>query len=377
VPGATCNLYREHLSGETWEDPKLLAVLSEEDSPDWGTRAGTLMWKLTARVSSDGRYLAFMSNRPLTGYDNRDLNPQAHEARDEEVFLYDSAGESLACPSCNPNPAQRPTGVFDTESAGEGENLRVDPAGRAWKDRWLAGSIPGWTQLSFVEAPYQSRYLLDNGRLFFNSADALVPEDVNHREETIEGKATQVGVEDVYQYEPAGVGSCAGPSACVSLLSSGTSPQESAFLDASANGNDVFLFTSQKLVPTDPDSTFDAYDARVCTEASPCVTPPPPPPPPCSGESTCRGGSAPPPGFGSGGSSTFVGPGNVGKIETLPSRETKGKTLTRAQKLAKALSSCRKKYKHSKKKRATCERQARQKYGAKKAAAKHKGGKAK
>ncbi len=35
----------------------------------------------------------------------------------------------------------------------------------------------------------------DPGRLFFNTADALVPQDAN-------------GTQDVYEYEPAGVGSC-------------------------------------------------------------------------------------------------------------------------------------------------------------------------
>ena len=68
-----------------------------------------------------------------------------------------------------------------------------------WDERWLAGSIPGWTALAKrTTTRYQSRYLSDAGRLFFNSADALVPLDTN-------------GKEDVYEYEPAGEGSCARP----------------------------------------------------------------------------------------------------------------------------------------------------------------------
>ena len=39
------------------------------------------------------------------------------------------------------------------------------------------------------------------------------------------------------------------------------------------------------------------------------------------------------------------------------------KPLTRAQKLAKALKECKQKYKHNKKKRAACEKQARKSYG--------------
>ena len=46
-----------------------------------------------------------------------------------------------------------------------------------------------------MAALYQSRYLSNNGRLFFDSADSLVAADVN-------------GKEDVYEFEPAGVGGC-------------------------------------------------------------------------------------------------------------------------------------------------------------------------
>jgi hypothetical protein len=373
--GASCNLYEAHFNGEAWEDPKLITVLSAEDAADWGY-AGTRQWNLTARVSPNGRFLAFMSNVPLTGYDNRDANPAAQEARDEEVFLYDSSAtaQPITCVSCNPNPAQRPTGVFDTEKAGEGTGLIVDPFSAAWTNRWLAASIPAWTALNSLESPYQARYLLDNGRLYFNSADSLVEGDTNRRMETIPGASegesvtTEVGVPDVYQYEPQGVGSCATAGGCVSMLSSGTSDRESAFLDASASGNDVFFLTSQSLVPTDVDSVFDAYDARVCTEASPCITPPPPPAAPCSSEATCRTGGASTPSFG-GASSESLGPVSIApQVQALPSKTAVApKRLTRAQKLSKALKRCKKKYKHAKRKRAKCEKSARHKYAAKKA----------
>ncbi len=77
------------------------------------------------------------------------------------------------------------------------ESNLVDYA-QTWQDRWLAGNIPGWTTKDLSNAIYQSRYLSNSGRLFFNSSDALVPADVN-------------GKEDVYEYEPAGVGSCQAP----------------------------------------------------------------------------------------------------------------------------------------------------------------------
>jgi hypothetical protein len=374
----SCNLYMAHNDGAGWEDPKLVATLSALDSPDWAND-GTRLVNLTARVSPSGQYLAFMSERELTGYDNVDASPAAHGAHDEEVFLYDSSGEGkLRCPSCNPNPEQRPTGVLDIEAPGEGEII-VDPASFVWNGRWLAASIPGWTALSSVDAPYQSRYLLENGRLYFNSADSLVPADTpNRRIETIPGEGpTEVGVEDVYQYEPAGLGSCEAPAeACVSLISSGTSDRESAFLDASASGNDVFFLTPQSLVTTDVDDAADAYDARVCTGTSPCIAPPPAPAPPCSSEATCRSGGSSVPAFGSAASEVALGAPSVSQVRTLPFKEqakSKAKPLTRAQKLKRALAACRKKHKHSKAKRVSCERQARHKYGARHS--KHKGSK--
>lgn len=384
APEDSCTLYMAHNAGAGWEDPKPILSLSARDAPDWAA-AGERLSNLTSRVSSEGRYVAFMSERPLTGYDNRDASPAAHEALDEEVFLLDSSKPGLTglvCASCNPNPAQRPTGVFDTENAGEGAGLIVDPFAVVWNERWLAGSIPPWTALSTVDAPYQSRYLLDEGRLYFNSADALVAADVNKRSEQIPGESepAQVGVEDVYQYEPEGLGSCAsGVGGCVSLLSSGTSEHESAFLDASSSGNDVFFLTSQSLVSTDIDSVNDVYDARVCSAGSPCITPPPPAATPCDEVNVpCRApGGGGVPGFGSAGSETPLGAPAVAKQQTLPSKtvvKPTPKPLTRAQKLKRALAACRKAHKHARAKRASCERQAHHRYGAKKAA-KHKGAK--
>ena len=42
---------------------------------------------MTSRVSPNGRYLAFMSDRSLTGYDNDDVNEETGLHADEEVYL--------------------------------------------------------------------------------------------------------------------------------------------------------------------------------------------------------------------------------------------------------------------------------------------------
>jgi WD40-like Beta Propeller Repeat len=342
-PGSTCNLYVRH-EGVT----KFIASLSYIDQ-HWGPEAfGGDLGELTARVSPDGRWFAFMSERSLTDYDNRDANSGES---DEEVFLYDASTARLRCVSCNPTGA-RPVGVFRSEGV---PGLLVDLFG-IWPNRWLAGSIPGWTKVNEGHALYQSRYLSDGGRMFFNSNDALVAQDVN-------------GTEDVYEYEPEGVGDCTSARAgfsetlggCVGLVSSGSSSEESVFLDASENGDDVFFLTSAELLPQDFDSSLDLYDAHVCSNSSPCLPAAPASPPPCSTGDSCKPAPAlQPTVFGVPSSATFAGAGNV----TAPTtRVVRPRSLSRAQELARALRACHRK--RSKRKRAVCERLAHKRYAAK------------
>jgi hypothetical protein len=358
-PEAKCNLYVEKFEGGEWHAPMLVAVISNEDASDWSVSGkGTL--RLTARVSPNGRYLAFVSTQQLTGYDNHDANSGK---RDTEVFLYDSSSNTMSCPSCNANPEHRPTGVFDSTSESEPLGLVIDPASVLYPNHWVAGALPGYTPTYPAEAPYQSRYLLNDGRLYFNSTDALVPEDTNQRTETVGESKITVGVTDVYQFEPNETGSCHAEQGCVSLISSGNSPQESAFIDASTTGNNVFFLTSQALTGTDIDEAADAYDARECTEASPCIKAPPPPPPPCSGEEGCRPGGAHPPGFGGTPSETSSLAGNgKGTIEVSKFVERVKPTKTPLQILKTALAKCHSRFKHNKHNRAACEKRARHAY---------------
>ena len=183
------NLYELHLDGGQWTTT-FVARLSSEDKVEWeGELHGNSAY-LTARVSPDGQFLAFMSAAQPTGYDNLD---QSTGKPDEEVYLFDASAPSLTCASCNPT-GERPAGVQDIEESGEGVGLLVDDARCGWATG-LAGSIPGWTAESLSSALIQSRYLSDEGRLFFDSPDDLVPRASNHKD-------------DVYEYEPSGVGSC-------------------------------------------------------------------------------------------------------------------------------------------------------------------------
>lgn len=347
------NLYLLHESSGAWS-VRYIATLSGEDENSWYGAFADIHPRLdsvSSRVSPDGRYLAFMSERSLTGYDNRDANSGQP---DEEVYLYDAVADRLVCASCNPTGA-RPVGILD------GSKLQIEE-GPAWSSpdngkagnniHWLAGSIPTWKEEDGVE---QSRYLSDSGRLFFDSPDALVPQDTN-------------GLEDVYEYEPAGAGGVSGCTevsltfsqrsvGCVDLISSGTSASESVFLDASETGDDVFFITASKLVPEDYDTAYDVYDAHVCSVTVPCVTGPVSPPPCTSGDS-CKAAPLPQPEiFGPTPSATFSG---VGNVTATSGTVVKRKSLTRAQKLASALRACRKK---GRSKRAVCERQVRRRYG--------------
>ncbi len=342
VDGAP-NLYVRH-AGST----SLVAVLSTEDGPDWAQVGNN--YESTARVSPDGRWLAFMSDRSLTGYDNR---PVGTRQRAEEVYLYDGATGRVHCASCLPSGGRPVAAQSCGTAAVRCYELTLGREG-IWKTgQWVSANVPGWTV-----AGYQSRYLSGDGRLFFNSVDRLVPQDVN-------------STWDVYEWEPVGVGGCtsggAGFSAdsggCVGLVSSGRSSEESAFIDASESGGDVFFYTSDRLVPADFDASLDMYDAHVCTTAAPCFAPPTAMPPACSTEASCKASPSQQPDiFGAPASASFSGVGNVS-----PPPPPKGKTSAqiRAEKLARALRACRKK--KSRHRRHACERQAHRAYGVKSA----------
>ena len=370
LPGATCNLY---VSEPDPSDPGLrqtrfIAALSDQDAADWGAgnssgneHAEQNLSGLSASVSPNGEYLTFMSEQSLTGYDNSDATSGQP---DEEVYLYDALTGRLICASCNPSSEnenhgfKRPAGVFDTQIGSEGLGLLVDRP-ETWQNRWLAGSIPGWTSDITGAQPsalYQPRYLSDSGRLFFDSPDDLVPQATNRKE-------------DVYEYEPEGIGSCQHSSGCIGLISSGSSPEESAFLDASENGDDAFFLTAAQLVPADNDQAFDIYDAHVCSEAAPCHPAESVSGQECETSQTCRPGSSPAGEVAAlPASAAYAGPGNIAKQGVLPSKTvTKPKPLTRVQKLAKALKACRKfKRKHE---RVVCEAKAKKRYKAKPRAA--------
>jgi hypothetical protein len=260
---------------EEGASPRFIASLSEDDEPDWGGRFKVAS-EMSATASPDGRYLAFNSNRSLTGQPNEDL---ATGKPVEHVFLYDSGSDELQCVSCNP------TGAASQAQVSLGYSQLVDSQ-RQWEGHRVTAILPPTTVNEIANASlYRNRVVFEGGRVFFNALDGLVSADANNQW-------------DVYQFEPLGEGSCSessGGSAvarsgdgCVSLISSGTASEEAVFLDASATGNDAFFLSSARLSALDVDEELDVYDARVggvVAEAAPASE--------CSGEA-CRPSPLPP-----------------------------------------------------------------------------------
>jgi hypothetical protein len=263
--------------------------------------------------------LLFTSDSQLTSYDNQGYS---------ELYRYSIATNMLACVSCDPSGAP-------PVSTALLQNIRT-------------------TSVSPTPAAIEPRNLSANGgRVFFQTVDSLRPGDTN-------------GVQDVYEWEQDGEGSCTSESSafvpsnagCVLPISTGLSPTSSYFAGASVDGNDVFFFTDQQLVVQDKDTNVDVYDARVdggiAAQNEGNATP-------CEGEE-CRPQLAGMPPFPASASNQLLGEGNAVAATPTPAPKPASTPaqLTRKQKLSKALAVCRRKHG---KQRNSCEKRARQKFG--------------
>jgi hypothetical protein len=306
-------LYLYHAGTRTFITP-----LDNKDNKLYGGEIGAGDWRpglgqRTAEVTPNGGSVVFMSKLSLTGYDNRGL---------AEVYVYGAQSGVLACVSCDPNG----------EPPGEGPSAR---------NEGLAGFVPISHSNTYVPRWVSA----DGDRVFFDSTQSLVSQDEN-------------GKQDAYEWERAGSGSCpvgAPGGGCVYLLSGGSSATASWLLDASESGDDVFIITRARLLAQDRNENYDVYDVRVggvsgLPGGSGCV------------EAGCQGVPAAAPVFGAPASGTFEGLGNFLSGTLVSPEPPPGKVvLTRAQKLAKALTACRKD--RARHKRMVCEVRARRRYG--------------
>jgi hypothetical protein len=277
-------------------------------------RSTSLCPKANWYTTPDGRYLLFSSSSELTGYDTAGPcklfeNGSGANGHCEELYRYDATTGGVICVSCDPSGARPVSNALFARSA---------PAG---PDN---GPVTAMSD--------------DGAYVFFDTADALVPQDTN-------------STLDVYEWHEGHIG----------LISSGKDPSPSFFLGASPDGANVFFGTHANLVPQDTDTSGDIYDARICTAVAPCIKPAE------AGTAACEGDACqnpqPAPVDTAPGSLTFSGAGNfVGEIEAPPAA-TKPTPLTNAQKLTKALKTCKKKKRKVARKK--CESQARTLYGKK------------
>jgi hypothetical protein len=254
----------------------------------------------TSRVTADGLHMAFQSALSLTGNDNTPLHGQEcledfkAEVDCLDVYEYDATTNKLECASCT--AANLPP---------TGNAIVPSPAA-------VLGAADGWQ-----DDVFQQRYLLDNGTLFFESSNALLPQASN-------------GQQNVYEREPDGVGSCQSAGGCLYLISSGTGDAPSYFIGSSTNGSDAFIETQDKLVPADGDEAQDVYDARI-GGGFPAYAPPP-----CSGEACKPPATTPPPIYQAPPSATFFGAGNPAAPSVPAKAKAKAKTKVGSKKKTKA-----------------------------------------
>lgn len=230
-------------------------------------------------VSSNGETLVFRSVLQQTAYDNEGLR---------EYYRYRAGTSSLTCITC---------GSGDAPAAGSKQvSITV-----------FSGGV--------VNHKIQARNMSSDGdHFFFETGEKLVAADTNGDTGCPPFRTPDSSpvprCQDVYEWEAKGSGSCQSENdggGCFYLISSGTSPEPSFFLDASANGNDVFFFTSQSLVGQDTDQLIDVYDARV---GGGIAAQNPPPETPCLSAESCKGSGTAAAAVSSPGTATFSGPGN-------------------------------------------------------------------
>ena len=183
--------------------------------PAWDvTRRGYLGLD-PARTTPDGGVLLFESGAALAGYD-----PEGHQ----QVYRYDSAANELDCLSCNPTGAPA-TGRARLQS------VQREGAALFSAKAWLAN------------------LRADGRRAFFESTEALVAGDTD-------------GLQDVYEWEDEGVGSCTAPRLHLPDHLRTQHSQRISVCGQRERGRRL-LQHGHLVLPVDADETPSIYDARV------------------------------------------------------------------------------------------------------------------
>jgi hypothetical protein len=244
-------------------DPNSKACTREQGEDICATTAVARM-----EVTANDSYMSFLTGSKVTGYDN---------AGHSELYRYAPASEQLICVSCLPS-----------------------------------GKAPKFD----ATASYNGKFLTEDGRTFFNTRDALLPQDTNR-------------FIDVYEFAEGRP----------QLISTGTNPGSELFgiaaiaseiglLGVSADGTDVYFSTRDVLVGQDRNGeAVKIYDAR---SGGGFVFSPPAPP--CVAADECHGPSSQAPDplsngtvAGLGGSGNLQAPGGKPKKTKRPRHGKKRK----------------------------------------------------
>jgi hypothetical protein len=181
------------------------------------------------RITPDGRHLLFVAKNgrelPARCSYGPCVNTTDRNGTYLNLYTYTLGDPFVRCVSCNPAGAP-PTGSAN--------DTIVEQKGGATSTTRLNHALSA-----------------DGSRVFFHTAESLVARDTN-------------GVADVYEWEAPGTHGCADARdwGCLHLISSGTSPEASYFMDASPDGSNAFFTTAQQLLGWDGDRNLDLYDAR-------------------------------------------------------------------------------------------------------------------
>jgi hypothetical protein len=234
-----------------------------------------------ASTTADGSELLFLDRASLTSYSTEDptclsvVNAPVglKNAHCAEAYVYDATNGSVMCVSCNPNgtPPVAAASLFQSVNTRQAEGSFSD----------------------FI-SPEMVNIAADGSRVFFETEESLVPQDTN-------------GVYDVYEWE----------SGHLYLLSSGHGSYGSFLDGVGDNGNDVFIQSTDNLLPQDVENSQLVYDARV-DGGFPYT-------PPVYGcdSGQCQGPQTPAPIFAPPPSATFVGLGNPISEEAKPALKPK------------------------------------------------------
>ena len=276
-------LYRWDRNGGSPTTTYLATLVNGDAEGNW--TAGTGVVGENRLVTPDGKFVLIGTKVAI--------DPIADTDTDRDVYRWDEAGGWI-CASCQlPGAPSAGDALFFYRTADSG-------AGARGNERRISMSD-------------------DGERIFYGTPDALVPADVNGEGGcpspiTVFGLPPAPVCGDVYEWHDG----------TVQLLTSGTStfPAPTIFLGASNDGEDVFVYTDQRLVGWDTDNVGDIYDVRIGGG----FEEPQPPPQECADNEGCHDSGSSPPSSIPAGSAAFQGPGNqVAKQPRRPRRCGPGK----------------------------------------------------